>query len=81
MMLYIRFTFLFLFIGNIFPDMAVAQRGSLTLLQEKRKRLEQQKDYLQDTAYANTINQLAFIYADSYPDSAFIILEGTCGAM
>ena len=76
MMLYIRFTFLFLFIGNFFPEMAVAQRGSLTLLQEKRKRLEQQKDYLQDTAYANTINQLAFIFADSYPDSAFIILEG-----
>lgn len=56
--------------------MAVGQRGSLTLLQEKRKRLEQQKGYLQDTAYANTINQLAFLYADSYPDSAFIILEG-----
>jgi two-component system, NtrC family, sensor kinase len=76
MMLYLRVTFLFFFIGIFFPDMAVAQRGSLTTLQEKRKRLEQQKDYLQDTAYANTINQLAFIYADSYPDSAFIILEG-----
>jgi signal transduction histidine kinase len=76
MMLYIRFSFLFFFIGNIFPDMAVAQRGSLAPLQEKRKRLEQQKNYLQDTAYANTINKMAFIYADSYPDSAFIILEG-----
>ena len=29
-----------------------------------------------DTAYANAINQLAFFYADSYPDSALVLLAG-----
>ena len=55
---------------------AGAQQGTLFHLKENLKTLEQQEDYQKDTAWANTVNKIAFIYADSYPDSALAILDG-----
>lgn len=46
------------------------QTGSPRLLKEKQKRLERGQNYLRDTSYLNVVNQIAFLYADSYPDSA-----------
>ena len=37
---------------------------------------EKQQNYLQDTAYANTLIELAYIYSNSYPDSALSLLSG-----
>jgi two-component system NtrC family sensor kinase len=51
------------------------QTGSLRLLKEKRNQLEKRQSYLQDTAYLNVINQIAFLYADSYPDSALTLMR------
>jgi two-component system, NtrC family, sensor kinase len=52
-----------------------AQQGNVPQLRSRLSTLEKNQDYLKDTAYANTINQLAFIYADSNPDSAISILN------
>ena len=62
--------------GAAFPILTKAQPGIPSKLKERIKQLEQQKDYLKDTAYANAINQLAFVYADNYPDSAIALLAG-----
>jgi signal transduction histidine kinase len=43
---------------------------------KKLEGLKQKPGYNQDTAYVNTINQLAFLYANSYPDSALSLLDG-----
>ncbi|MEO6286308.1 MAG: ATP-binding protein [Dyadobacter sp.] len=52
-----------------------AQTGDLRLLKEEQKRLEKAPHYVTDTAYLNVVNQIAFLYADSYPDSALKILK------
>ena len=51
------------------------QTGNLNVLKEKQKRLEKTENYVRDTAYLNVVNQIAFLYADSYPDSALKILK------
>jgi signal transduction histidine kinase len=77
MKLLCRKTLLFLVIGLALPIFVPAQTGSSTIeLKAKLKRFEQQQGYLQDTAYANTLIRLGFLYANSYPDSALNILAG-----
>ncbi|MEJ7625239.1 MAG: tetratricopeptide repeat protein [Ferruginibacter sp.] len=56
-----------------------AQPGDLTVLKQKLRVLELRKDHTIDTAYINTINQVAFLYADRSPDSAFAILKDIPG--
>jgi two-component system NtrC family sensor kinase len=58
-----------------FLSATLAQTGDLRLLKEKQKRLEKAPNYPADTAYLNVVNQIAFLYADSYPDSALTILK------
>jgi tetratricopeptide (TPR) repeat protein len=63
--------------GIVSPIYVAGQDGTSTLkLREKLKRLKKQPAYLQDTAYANTLADLAYIYSYSYPDSALAILDG-----
>ncbi len=72
-----RIIFLSLLIGFGFPIFVLGQTGNSTYqLKEKLKRLEQQQDYLHDTAYAQALIDLAYIYSSSYPDSALLILAG-----
>lgn len=60
-----------------FPIFVAGQTESSTYqLKEKLKRLEQRRGYLQDTAYAKTLINLATIYAFSYPDTALSLLAG-----
>ncbi len=61
-----------LFLAIVLP----AQPASKAVLKEKLNRLQQPSHYLQDTAYLNALNELAFVYADSYPDSAISLLNG-----
>jgi signal transduction histidine kinase len=76
MKLFISILFSVALIVACFPMDAGCQPGTLNQLKEKLDRIQQKPNYLQDTAYANTLNQIAFIYADSYPDSAFAMLAG-----
>ena len=52
-----------------------AQPTNLSQLKQQLKELEQKENHLSDTAYINTRNNIAFIFADRFPDSAFIILK------
>lgn len=57
----------------IFVSMASGQTGNLKILKEHQKYLQKKKGYVTDTAYLNISNQIAFLYADSYPDSALTL--------
>ncbi len=77
MQLLCRIIFFFLFIVIGFPIIVTGQPGiSTTQLKEKLKRFEKEPGYLSDTAYSNTLTDLAYIYSYSYPDSALLILKG-----
>ncbi|GGM81532.1 hypothetical protein GCM10010967_11700 [Dyadobacter beijingensis] len=52
-----------------------AQTTDLRHLKEERLRLQKKADFHSDTAYLNVINQIAFLYADSYPDSALQLTQ------
>ncbi len=52
-----------------------AQSNNPNQLKQKIKQFEQTKNYLNDTAYINTVNQLARFYAISYPDSAILLIK------
>ncbi len=69
-------TFLLLLIFSI-PGNLFAQPANISQLKNKLKALEQRNLDTPDTAYINTLNDLGFIYADSYPDSAFNLLQNT----
>ena len=56
-----------------------AQPGNLGALKQKIRVFKQKGDYLTDTAYLVTVNQLGFIYADIYPDSAITLLSDQAG--
>ncbi|CAN5412880.1 hypothetical protein BH10BAC2_BH10BAC2_42290 [soil metagenome] len=73
---FLKAAFLLVISGAVSPILIYAQPGIPSKLKERIKQMEQQKDYLQDTAYANALNQLAFVYADNYPDSAIVLLSG-----
>ena len=53
-----------------------AQVNDAFRLQQKINGLKKTSVYITDTAYLNTVNQLGFIYADNYPDSAIKLLSG-----
>lgn len=53
----------------------MAQPANLVQLKVKLQQLEQRNLSTPDTAYLNTLNKLGFLYADSYPDSAFLLLQ------
>jgi len=76
MKLFLRIIFFFTLTAIAFPSGVYCQPGALNQLKEKLSHIKQQPDYLRDTAYANTLNQIAFIYADSHPDSALAMLVG-----
>ena len=67
--------FLTAFLWLCFMPGAYGQIGNLRLMKEKKTRLEKIQDYRRDTSYLNVVNQIAFLYAGSYPDSALKILE------
>jgi two-component system, NtrC family, sensor kinase len=50
--------------------------NSVIALKEKLKVLKTKPGYLRDTAYANAVTDLAYLYTSDYPDSALQILEG-----
>ncbi len=62
-----------LFLWNI---AAFAQTNKTSSLNNKLLQLQKNENYLKDTVYLNTVNQLAFYYASNYPDSAISILNG-----
>ena len=70
-----KLAFLTTIIWFCFLSVGKGQTGSLRLLKEKKKRLQTAQNYLQDTSYLNAVNQIAFFYADSYPDSALKMLN------
>lgn len=59
-----------------FPSFVFAQQNSVEKLKQRIAEMKLNKNYRQDTAFANTINQLGFYYADNYPDSAITLLTG-----
>ena len=68
---------LFLLIITGIPVFVFAQDGNtVTQLKQKIKRFEQQHNHDKDTAYANALIDLAYIYYPTYPDSALLVLAG-----
>ncbi|WP_165940059.1 tetratricopeptide repeat-containing sensor histidine kinase [Dyadobacter psychrotolerans] len=70
-----KITLLTAFLWFCFLAQTTAQTGNLTVLKERKNKLERLKIHRSDTAYLNVINQIAFLYADSYPDSALTMLK------
>lgn len=58
------------------PVLSIGQLGNSSDLLQKISTLKQKSAYLTDTNYVIAVNQLAFLYADSYPDSALNLLQG-----
>jgi two-component system, NtrC family, sensor kinase len=75
MKLFLRIILLLVVSGTGFLNPAQSQRASMNQVIEKRRQFEKQKGHEKDTAYLNTLNQLAFLYAESHPDSALIFLK------
>ncbi len=50
--------------------------GNMRQVKAELLSMEQKAGYLDDTAYINALNRVAFLYADRYPDSALQILDG-----
>jgi two-component system, NtrC family, sensor kinase len=59
----------------IFAHHAVAQKATIETLKNKIQQLEQQSNYKKDTAWLNAVNMLAFIYAETNPDSSLQLLK------
>lgn len=57
------------------PGISSAQPDRMAQLRQKRDRLQQHKGFAADTAYANTLNEIAEDYASRYPDSAILLLQ------
>jgi two-component system, NtrC family, sensor kinase len=56
------------------PD-ANGQSDNLNQLKQKQLKLQKAENYRSDTTYLNVVNRIAFLYADSYPDSALTIIK------
>ncbi|MGB4844509.1 MAG: tetratricopeptide repeat protein [Ferruginibacter sp.] len=69
-----RLFFLFALLNFGFTVCALAQQNDLDQLKAKLKAQELKKNFSADTSYLNTLNRIVSIYADSYPDSALLIL-------
>lgn len=71
-----------LFIGSLLffvaPMIAFAQTQAdqIKRLKTSLQTLQQKQGYQKDTVYINTLNEIAFLYADRLPDSALLLLEG-----
>ncbi len=77
MKLFPGITFLFMLIGIVLSFSVIAQEeNSVFQLKQQLKQLERQQNYNLDTAYPRTLNDLAYIYSYSYPDSAIALLAG-----
>ena len=76
---FLSFVLFLLVMTFSFTSNLKAQAASLTRLKQKLQVLEQRNNHIIDTAYINTVNQIAFFYADRYPDSAFAILKDIPG--
>lgn len=63
-------------VGFFLAASIYAQPANLNLLKEKIDHFKHLKNYFEDTAYLSTVNKLAFVYADNYPDSAILLLNG-----
>lgn len=70
------YLFLWISITSSFTVPAFAQPGNPNILKQKISTYKQKANYLKDTTYLSAINQLGFIYADNYPDSAITLLNG-----
>jgi signal transduction histidine kinase len=66
----------FILVAVCFPSFVFAQQNTVEKLKQRIAELKQNKNYRKDTAFANTLNQLGYYYADNYPDSAILLLEG-----
>ena len=67
--------FLWILILSSFAIPATAQPGNPNILKQRINAYNQKENHLTDTAYLALVNQLGFIYADNYPDSAIILLK------
>jgi two-component system NtrC family sensor kinase len=77
MKLLFKITVLAVLIAMGAPVFVTAQNDAdVFQLKEKLKQFEKRQVYLSDTAYVNTLNDLAYIYSYSYPDSAIALLAG-----
>jgi signal transduction histidine kinase/Tfp pilus assembly protein PilF len=66
---------LLLVVIMVAPLQTAAQPPNLLELKQKLRLLKDRSGDKVDTAYVNTMNQVAFLYADRYPDSALTILK------
>jgi signal transduction histidine kinase/Tfp pilus assembly protein PilF len=72
--------FLFLTAWLCLANHAWSQPPALQAARQKMDQLRQQGVAAADTAMINAMNGLAFLYADSYPDSALDMIEGVVDA-
>ena len=70
-----RLLAILLFVASV-PIVSYTQMGNASEIIEKLHELQTHSGYQKDSAFINTVNQLAFLYADSHPDSALILLDG-----
>lgn len=68
------FSFFLLFVSGLFSICQGQIKSTNTLLKELEY-LKHKRNYLADTVYLKTINILGLQYADTYPDSALILLK------
>jgi tetratricopeptide (TPR) repeat protein len=59
----------------LFAGITNAQSLTPQHLKEKIKVLQQNKNYLRDTSWMNSVISLSLFYADRYPDSALVLLQ------
>ena len=72
---FLPFELLFIVMNLTFCYKITAQTKNLEELKQRLHALEGRNNHSIDTAYINAVNRVAFLYADQYPDSAFIILK------
>ena len=58
-----------------FATPAIAQPGNPNILKQRINAYKRKGNYLTDTAYLALVNQLGYVYADNYPDSAILLLN------
>ena len=58
------------------PASSQTQDAHLKELKTLLQNLQQKQGYQKDTAYINTVNEISFLYADRFPDSALLMLNG-----
>jgi two-component system NtrC family sensor kinase len=58
------------------PASSQTQDAHLKELKTLLQNLQQKQGYQKDSAYINTVNEISFLYADRFPDSALLMLNG-----